>query len=655
MTADSPCKYTLLEVGVKLFCCIQQYLMHICRVYYLQAEHISKHYGERILFDDISLHIGEGDKVALVARNGAGKTTLLNLLAGTDDPDSGSVLRNKDANILFLQQEPSFVEHDTVWKTLFNSNDSMLKAIAEYELLMAAQHDEQETTDPQRLQHVLDEMERLNAWDYESRVKQILTRLNIHQFEQLVSTLSGGQRKRLALARVLIQNPDLLILDEPTNHLDLDMIAWLEGYLKSSRISLLMVTHDRYFLDAVCTRIIELDDARLYSYTGNYAYYLEQKSVREFNEKREAEKARNLLKKELEWMRRQPKARGTKSKARIEAFYELNDRAAHTRDEKQVMLSMEMQRLGGKILEMKQVHKHYGSIQVLSDFSCTLRPGERIGIVGPNGVGKSTFLNMVAGLVTPDSGTILQGDTVNIGYYAQQGMKLNEQKRVLEVVKDIAEYIEVGKGERISASQLCKRFLFDDKMQHTFVSKLSGGEKRRLYLLTILVKNPNFLILDEPTNDLDIQTLNVLEEFLETYKGCLLMVTHDRYFMDKLVDHLWVFEGNGKVRDFNGNYQDYLNERTKPELLTERPIPQKTATVSKPKMSYAEKREYDELTKEIEHLNARKLQLENLLLDTGRHYEELARMAAEMQEIKAAIDSKELRWLELEDKRTEAL
>jgi len=629
--------------------------MHICRVYYLQAEHISKHYGDRILFDDISLHIGEGDKVALVARNGAGKTTLLNLLASTDDPDSGKVLRNKDALILFLEQEPSFAENETVWKTLFNSNDSMLKAIAEYELLMNAQTDEQETADPQRLQHVLDEMERLNAWDYESRVKQILTRLNIHQFEQPVSTLSGGQRKRLALARVLIQNPDLLILDEPTNHLDLDMIAWLEGYLKSSRISLLMVTHDRYFLDAVCTRIIELDDSRLYSYTGNYAYYLEQKSVREFNEKREAEKARNLLKKELEWMRRQPKARGTKSKSRIEAFYELNERAAHTRDEKQVLLSMDMQRLGGKILEMKHLNKQYGSLQVMSDFSCTLRPGERIGMVGPNGVGKSTFLNMIAGLVAPDSGSIIQGDTVKIGYYAQQGMKLNEQKRVIEVVKDIAEYIDVVKGERISASQLCKRFLFDDKMQHTYVSKLSGGEKRRLYLLTILVKNPNFLILDEPTNDLDIQTLNVLEEFLETYSGCLLMVTHDRYFMDKLVDHLWIFEGNGKVRDFNGNYQDYLNERAaaqRPPEVPDNPTPQKSIPTDKPKMSYAEKREYDELTLELERLNVQKHELETLLLDTGRHYEELARMAADVQEIKTRIDQKELRWLELEEKRS---
>jgi len=607
------------------------------------------------LFDDISLHIGEGDKVALVARNGAGKTTLLNLLASTDDPDSGKVLRNKDALILFLEQEPSFAENETVWKTLFNSNDSMLKAIAEYELLMNAQTDEQETADPQRLQHVLDEMERLNAWDYESRVKQILTRLNIHQFEQPVSTLSGGQRKRLALARVLIQNPDLLILDEPTNHLDLDMIAWLEGYLKSSRISLLMVTHDRYFLDAVCTRIIELDDSRLYSYTGNYAYYLEQKSVREFNEKREAEKARNLLKKELEWMRRQPKARGTKSKSRIEAFYELNERAAHTRDEKQVLLSMDMQRLGGKILEMKHLNKQYGSLQVMSDFSCTLRPGERIGMVGPNGVGKSTFLNMIAGLVAPDSGSIIQGDTVKIGYYAQQGMKLNEQKRVIEVVKDIAEYIDVVKGERISASQLCKRFLFDDKMQHTYVSKLSGGEKRRLYLLTILVKNPNFLILDEPTNDLDIQTLNVLEEFLETYSGCLLMVTHDRYFMDKLVDHLWIFEGNGKVRDFNGNYQDYLNERAaaqRPPEVPDNPTPQKSIPTDKPKMSYAEKREYDELTLELERLNVQKHELETLLLDTGRHYEELARMAADVQEIKTRIDQKELRWLELEEKRS---
>jgi ATP-binding cassette subfamily F protein uup len=621
-------------------------------VNYLRAENISKHYGERTLFENITIHIESGDKVALVARNGAGKSTLLNILAGADESDSGgTVVRSKDANMLFLQQEPELNENDTVWKTLFNNNDALLKVIADYERLMEHNAD----ADATQLQQVLDEMERLQAWDYESRVKQILTRLRIHDFEQPVSTLSGGQRKRLALARVLIQNPDLLILDEPTNHLDLDMIAWLEGYLKSNAISLLMVTHDRYFLDNVCNKIIELENGKVYTHKGNYAYYLEQKELREFNQNREADKARNLLKKELEWMRRQPKARGTKSKSRIEAFYELQDKASKTLSDKQVQLSMEMQRLGGKIMEMKGVNKRFGEKLIVNDFSCTLKPGERIGIVGRNGVGKSTFLNIMMGLEQPDSGIIEYGDTLNMGYYAQQGMKLSGDKRVIEVVKDIAEYMDVGKGERITASQLCKRFLFDDKMQHTFVSKLSGGEKRRLFLLTILVKNPNFLIMDEPTNDLDIQTLNVLEEFLENYKGCLLMVTHDRYFMDKLVDHLWVFEGDGAIRDFNGNYQDYLDEQAvKTELA--KPVSSSKSAPEKPKpknqLTYNEKREYEQLCIDLEKLQARKVDLETQLSQPDLGYEQITQLAGELEQLKQTLDEKELRWLELEEKQS---
>lgn len=626
--------------------------MQLWHVNYLRAENISKHYGERTLFENITIHIESGDKVALVARNGAGKSTLLNILAGADESDSGgTVVRSKDANMLFLQQEPELNENDTVWKTLFNNNDALLKVIADYERLMEHNAD----ADATQLQQVLDEMERLQAWDYESRVKQILTRLRIHDFEQPVSTLSGGQRKRLALARVLIQNPDLLILDEPTNHLDLDMIAWLEGYLKSNAISLLMVTHDRYFLDNVCNKIIELENGKVYTHKGNYAYYLEQKELREFNQNREADKARNLLKKELEWMRRQPKARGTKSKSRIEAFYELQDKASKTLSDKQVQLSMEMQRLGGKIMEMKGVNKRFGEKLIVNDFSCTLKPGERIGIVGRNGVGKSTFLNIMMGLEQPDSGIIEYGDTLNMGYYAQQGMKLSGDKRVIEVVKDIAEYMDVGKGERITASQLCKRFLFDDKMQHTFVSKLSGGEKRRLFLLTILVKNPNFLIMDEPTNDLDIQTLNVLEEFLENYKGCLLMVTHDRYFMDKLVDHLWVFEGDGAIRDFNGNYQDYLDEQAvKTELA--KPVSSSKSAPEKPKpknqLTYNEKREYEQLCIDLEKLQARKVDLETQLSQPDLGYEQITQLAGELEQLKQTLDEKELRWLELEEKQS---
>lgn len=612
-----------------------------------------------MLFENITISVEKGERIALVARNGTGKTNLLNILAGIDEPDSGEVIRSKDIVCTYLPQDPLLPGQLTIWEALFNSNDSLLAVVAGYEkAIEASQHGESDET-LRNLQHWMEEMDRLNAWDYEARVKQILTKLSINQYDQKVETLSGGQKKRLALARILIQNPDMIIMDEPTNHLDVDMIEWLEGYLKGSDMTLLLVTHDRYFLDGVCTEIIELDRGKLFTYRGNYSYFLEKKADREMRDEREIEKAKNLMRKELEWMRRQPKARGTKSKARIDAFYDLKDKASQkVRDEK-VELNVKMQRLGGKILELHHVQKAFGDKQIVDDFSYILKPGERIGVVGRNGVGKTTFLNMLMGLDQPDKGHISTGDTIIYGYYSQSGLKLKEDKRVLEVVKDIAEYIELGRGEKLTATQLCKRFLFDDKMQHTYVSKLSGGEKRRLFLLTVLMKNPNFLILDEPTNDLDIETLNVLEEFLESFKGCLIVVTHDRYFMDKVVDHLWIFEGEGVIRDFNGNYQDYLDEAAEKkaglkqekvvavagpvEVKTEKPAP------AKRKLSYNEQRELDLLGKELPELETKKQRLEEQLSSGSSNHEDLLQWTKEIQELTARIDEKSMRWLELSE------
>lgn len=629
---------------------------------YLRAEHIAKSYGDRTLFQDLTISIEKGQRIALIAKNGTGKTNLLNILAQKDQSDAGTVLVSKDIKTAYLEQEPFIPENLTVYEALFNSNNELLQAVAAYE--KALEHSETNHDDVAMagLQRCMEEMDRLQAWDYESRIRQILTKLAIHQYDQRAGSLSGGQKKRLALARLLINTPDLLIMDEPTNHLDIDMIEWLEGYLKSVDTTLLLVTHDRYFLDNVCNQIIELDQGKLYTYKGNYAYYLEKKAEREFREERETEKARNLMRKELEWIRRQPKARGTKSKSRIDAFYELKEKAAGKAEDKKVELDLKMQRLGGKILELHKVHKAFGDKKLVTNLSYILKPGERIGIVGRNGIGKSTFLNMLMGLETPDSGHITRGDTVVYGYYAQTGLQLKEDKRVLDVVKDIAEYVTLNKGEKITASQLCKRFLFDDKMQHTFVSKLSGGEKRRLFLLTVLIKNPNFLILDEPTNDLDIPTLNVLEEFLETYKGCLLIVTHDRYFMDKLVDHLLIFEGDGLIRDFNGNYQDYLNEleeqKSKKEVVVEpaqpvavikEPVAAQPGVPIKKKLSYKEQREFEQLEKEIPDLERKKADLEARLVSGGDNHEELLQWSREVEVLTKLLDEKGLRWLELSE------
>lgn len=627
---------------------------------YLRAENLSKHYGERTLFEDITISIEKGQKIALIAKNGTGKTSLLNILSGIDTPDSGNIVKSKDITMAYLEQEPSLIESFTVLETLFNLNNELLNAIAAYESVIEEQEHDHSNATLLKLQHATEEMDRLNAWDYETRVKQILNILNIHHTEQKISTLSGGQRKRVALASILIRNPDFIIMDEPTNHLDVQMIEWLEGFLKTQPVTLLLVTHDRYFLDNVCNEIIELDNGKLYKYTGNYAYFVEKKADREFREEREIDKAKNLMRKELEWMRRQPKARGTKSKSRIDAFYDLKEKAGKRIDNKQVEIDIKMQRMGSKIMEIQRINKAYGEQKIITDFSYKFKPGERIGIVGRNGVGKSVFLNMLMGLDSPDSGRITPGETMRFGYYSQKGLLADDDKRVIEVIKDIAEYIELNKGEKLTASQLLKRFLFDDKQQFTYVSNLSGGEKRRLFLLTVLMKNPNFLILDEPTNDLDITTLNVLEDFLEGFKGCIIIVTHDRYFMDKIADHLFVFEGNGVVRDFNGNYQDYIDEleEKKAELKQgktnkageeSKAISQQNSAPPKRKPSYKEIREFDELSASIDNLEKRKAELEGLLSSGSTNHEDLTKWAKEIESIKSDLDKSGLRWLELSE------
>jgi ATP-binding cassette subfamily F protein uup len=625
-------------------------------VNYLRAENLSKHYGERTLFENITLSVEYGQKIALIAKNGTGKTSLLNILAGKDIPDSGNIVISKEISMAFLEQEPMMIPSFTVWETLFSGNNELLNAVAEYEKVLEDQEHDHSDASMKNLQDAMENMDRLQAWDYEARVKQILSKLNIHHVDQKVGTLSGGQRKRLALASILIHNPDFIIMDEPTNHLDVQMIEWLEGYLKTQDVTLLIVTHDRYFLDNVCNEIIEIDNGQLYRYAGNYAYYVEEKADREFREGREIDKAKNLMRKELEWMRRQPKARGTKSKSRIEAFYDLKEVASKKIENKQVQLDIKMQRMGGKILEVHRINKAYGDFNIVTDFSYKFKPGERIGIVGKNGVGKSTFLNMLLGIENPDSGRITKGETITFGYYSQTGLQIKDDRRVIDVVKDIAEYIELNKGEKLTASQLLKRFLFDDKQQFTYVSKLSGGEKRRLFLLTILMKNPNFLILDEPTNDLDIATLNVLEDFLADFKGCIIIVTHDRYFMDKLAEHLFIFEGAGMVRDFNGNYQDYLDEleemkmeqKTDNNKLVETKV-EKNNTQQKRKPTFNEQREYEMLNKEIEVLENKKVELEGALNAGSSNHEELINWGKELQQTKQLLDEKGLRWLELDE------
>ena len=622
-------------------------------MHYVSVEGLSKSYGIKPLFAGISFHIEEGDKIALVAKNGSGKSTLLKILAGKETPDSGKCWIHKDVTIALFEQEPVFLETKSVLDNIFHHDHPIINAIKSYEA--ASEHG-----DAAAIGAAIVQMDELGAWDFDTRVKQILGKLNIHQFDQLAGTLSGGQRKRVALARTLIDigfehKHVLLIMDEPTNHLDVEMVEWLEHYLNQEKVTLLMVTHDRYFLDAVCNEILEIDGEKLHTYRGDYENFMEKKAARAESEAASIDKARNLYRKELEWMRKQPKARTTKSKSRQDNFYVVEAKAKQQIADDQVQLQAKMTRLGGKIAELKKVYKSYGSKVILKGFDYTFKKGDRIGIVGKNGAGKSTFLNILQGIEPADSGKINIGDTVIFGNYSQQGLVLKEDQRVIEFVKDIAENFPLADGSTLTASQFLQLFLFSPDQQYTYISKLSGGEKRRLHLLAILFRNPNFLILDEPTNDLDLQTLGVLENFLGDYQGCIIIVSHDRYFMDRLVDHLFVFEGDGEIKDFPGNYSQYRLS-VKDEKTEEVPAPSKptvapanTATVEKKRMSFKEKREFETLEKEIADLNKEKEEITGKLSNSDTPFDELQRLSERIGVVTGLIDEKEMRWLELSE------
>ena len=617
----------------------------------LSVEGLAKSYGNKVLFRDLQFGIQQGEKVALVAKNGTGKTSLLRILAGTDTPDAGRVVYRKDLRVRYLDQEPRFKEGQGILEIALNGENPMLNAIRNYEIALS--HPE----DTETMSRCLAEMDRLKAWDFEARVKSILTELQLSDFQQTSETLSGGQVKRLALARVLIEEPDFLILDEPTNHLDLDMIEWLESYLSASSLTLLMVTHDRYFLERVCGTILEMEDGQIFKYDGNYSYFLEKRAERHLNERSQAEKARNLFRRELEWMRSTPQARTTKSKSRIDAFSDLKDQTKLTKRDEAVQLEMRMERLGSKILEIHKLKKAFGDKPIVDQFNYVFKKGDRVGIVGPNGVGKSTFLKMITGQMEPDGGKIIIGETVQFGYYGQEGLKAPEDKRVIDVVKDIAEYIPLAKGKSLSAAQMLERFLFEGEDQYNYVGKLSGGEKRRLYLLTVLMANPNFLILDEPTNDLDILTLNVLEDFLLDYPGVVVVVSHDRFFVDKICDHLFLFEGNGRIRDFNGGYSDYREWKKEEEkkaadarqFYKQKEAKKKEGSKEKTKLSFKEKREFENLEIEIQELEQRKQEIEAYFESGSSDAEKLQELSQEMKALIPKLEEKEMRWLELSE------
>jgi len=609
---------------------------------YLTVENISKAYGERVLFEELSFGINKDQKIAFVAKNGSGKTSILNIVAGKDTPDSGQVISRKGIHIAYLSQDHDFDINQTIEETIFATENKILPIIQQYETAL------QNPEDAEAYQKAFDLMDQHNAWDFETQYKQILSKLKLDNLQQQVKTLSGGQRKRLALAIILINKPDLLILDEPTNHLDLEMIEWLEAFFAKEKITLFMVTHDRYFLERVCNEIIELDNGQLYKYKGNYSYYLQNKEERKALEAVNLGKAKSLFKKELEWMRRQPKARTTKSKSRIDDFFEIKKKAHQRRQEHEVQLEINMERLGSKIVELHNLKKSFGDKKILDGFEYVFKKGERIGIIGKNGTGKSSFLNMLTQSIPLDGGKIVVGETVKFGYYTQKGIEIKEGQKVIEVIKEFGEFIPLTKGRKISAGQLLERFLFDRKKQHDFVEKLSGGEQKRLYLCAVLIQNPNFLILDEPTNDLDVVTLNVLESFLLDYPGNLMVVSHDRYFMDKIVDSLFVFRGEGLVENFPGNYSDFrAYEDSKTPEPKEKKEVVKQEKSSKGKLSYNEKREFGQLEADIERLQRRKDTIETQFLNVEIPQDEIQAKSLELQEIIESLDEKEERWLEL--------
>jgi len=615
-------------------------------VIFLQIDSLTKHFGSLVLYENISFGVTQGQKIGLIARNGAGKSTLLNIISGKEVPDEGRVVFRNDIRIGYLEQTPTFQEGLTVLQACFNSQNDTVRLIANYEKALLSGNVEM-------IEKLLQRMEHAKAWDYERKAKEILSLLKINNFDQPVETLSGGQAKRIALANTLILEPELILLDEPTNHLDLKMIEWLEDYLKRSTISLLMVTHDRYFLDEVCNEIIEIDNQQLYSYKGNYSYYLTKRAERMEVSLASVEHAKNLYRKELDWMRRQPQARATKAKYRIDAFSDIEKKAKQKQDDKTVSLHVKASYIGSKIFEAKHVTKSYDEINIIKDFNYVFTRYEKLGIVGDNGTGKSTFIKMLIDEVRPDSGRFIIGETVRFGYYSQDGLQFDEQKKVIDIVQNIAEYITLSNGKTLGVAQFLNHFLFAPDKQHDYVHKLSGGEKRRLYLCTVLMRNPNFLVLDEPTNDLDIATLNVLEEYLSDFKGCMIIVSHDRYFMDKVVDHLFVFHGNAVIQDFPGNYTQYRLWQS--QQLKEPEVPASVDKQSyrqppdKKKLTYKEQKELEAIEVEIPALEAEKKTIEDALNSGHLTYEQLTAHSARYTALLQAIEANTLRWLTLSD------
>lgn len=611
---------------------------------YLSLENVSRFYGEKVLFDNVNLSISKGDKIALVAKNGSGKSTLLRVIAGEEgsDGENAKILISKDIRIAILRQEPVFDPEATILEAVLDSDNEAIRAVADYEKAVLA-------GDEALMHDCVSKLDDLKAWDLESRIMEVLHRLKLKDMSRKTGELSGGQAKRLALAKILIEEPDFLILDEPTNHLDIEMIEWLEFYLQGPNVTLFMVTHDRYFLENICNEIIELDNGKIFVYRGNYTQYLEKREARLANESANLDKTRKLYSRELEWMRRQPQARSTKAKSRMDDFYEIKEKASVKREGDEIRIPILTSWLGSKILEAHNVGKRFGDTVILDGFTYKFKRGERVGIVGPNGTGKSTFLKILTQQMQPDSGKVVVGDTIVFGYYTQEGLKLSEDKTVIDVIRDIADFIPLEKGQKITAEALLEKFLFPRPQQRVYVSQLSGGEKRRLYLLTVLMKNPNFLILDEPTNDLDIITLNVLEDYLMDYQGCLVIVTHDRYFMDKLVDHIFVLEGGGSVTDFNGSYSEFRSrkkeeDRSKPSAsaitIAEEPE-------NKGRATFEQRKDFARLEKEIKKLEERKAEINTLFEDASLGHDRIIELSSELEKINNQLSEKEIRWFEL--------
>ncbi|MBN2732975.1 MAG: ABC-F family ATP-binding cassette domain-containing protein [Balneolaceae bacterium] len=630
---------------------------------FLSVENLSKSFGHKVLFEGLTFGISKGDKTALIAQNGTGKSTMLQILAGDDVPDGGKVMKAKGVDIDFLEQEPELDNSMTISEFIARGESDMVQLIRNYEDAARRQAQDFNPETQKAFEEAAAAMDAADAWDYEQRLEQVLGKLDIHNLDQPIASLSGGERKRVALAFVLLDDPDLLILDEPTNHLDVDMIEWLEQYLQQTNVTLLMVTHDRYFLDRICNHILELDGGKLYHHEGNYQYFLAKRAERQEIERREAHKTKQLYKKELDWMRRSPKARTSKSKSRVDDFYDIKEKADAGRDDPELRLQMDMHRLGGKILELKNVSKSYGEEVILDSFYYTFEKGERIGIIGKNGAGKSTFLNIITGEESADGGKIRAGETVVFGHYKQQGLDFDEGQRVIDVIEEVAKVVELSNGKKISASQFLEHFMFTPEMQYTPVEKLSGGEKRRLGLMMVLLKNPNFLILDEPTNDLDLLTLNKLEEFLLGFGGCLILVSHDRFFMDKLVEHYFVFEGNGKIRSHHGTYEEYRQLKAREEAENKKQereaesgskkadeLPQKREKNKSKKLSYNEKREYNELETQIANLEEKKKALEKEISSGTLGHEKLQKKSQVYSKLTETLEAKTERWFELAER-----